>query len=217
MRAKTSKAVVLGAVAMLGLTVQARAQEFPKAEISFDYSLVHFNPSFMFNEKQSHNLNGGGGAAVLNVNEYFGVKAEFNAGTSVTTSFSVPQGTTLPSGFPLPGGTTLKAQGNLFTYLFGPQVKYHGRIQPFAEALFGGAHSNLYASLFRQGHIVGKAPSDNAFTVALGGGVDIPVSKSVSLRPVQFDYLLTTFNNLFSTAHQNNVRFLAGVVVNVGK
>jgi hypothetical protein len=39
-------------------------------------------------------------------------------------------------------------QGNLFTYMFGPQVKFRTQeFQLFAHVLFGAAHSNVYANL----------------------------------------------------------------------
>ena len=42
-----------------------------------------------------------------------------------------------------------QANGNVFTYMFGPQIKKHsGKFQPFGEALFGAAHSNLYAQIY---------------------------------------------------------------------
>ena len=49
------KALLIGAVVMIGLT--AWAQDYPKFQAYADYSLVHFNPSKAFTT--SHNLNGG--------------------------------------------------------------------------------------------------------------------------------------------------------------
>jgi hypothetical protein len=44
-----------------------------------------------------------------------------------------------------------KFQGNLFTYLFGPQVKLRAhKFEPFASLLFGGAHTNVYGNAFTQ-------------------------------------------------------------------
>ncbi len=53
------------------------------------------------------------------------------------------------------------ASGNLFTYNVGPifKVRMH-HFEPFAEALFGGAHSNFYGNLYKDcgpaGCIVGE-------------------------------------------------------------
>ncbi len=47
-------------------------------------------------------------------------------------------------GYPTVGNV----QGNVFTYMFGPQIKKHsGKLQPFGQALFGAAHSNVYANV----------------------------------------------------------------------
>src|SRR5215469_17627767 len=114
----------------------AWSQEFPHAETAFDYSYVRYAPNFP--GSQGHSLNGGGGAFVLNLNRFLGIKADFQGYGSQTTHFSLPATST----FPL--GVTGNAQGNLFTYLFGPQIKIHSpRIQPFVHLLFGGAHSNV--------------------------------------------------------------------------
>jgi len=51
--------------------------------------------------------------------------------------------------FPL--GTSGNVQGNLFTYLFGPQIKVRAHhFQPYGHLLFGGAHSNVMAMRFIQ-------------------------------------------------------------------
>jgi len=77
------------------------------------------------------------------------------------------------------------ACGNLFSYMFGPQIKYRaGKFEPFAEVLLGGAHSNFYANACNKdtGLCGSKSPSNNAFSMAIGGGVNIAVTFSL---PVQ--------------------------------
>jgi hypothetical protein len=108
--------------------------------------------------------------------------------------------------------------GNLFTYLFGPQIKKHsGRFQPFGEALFGAGHSGSYASIYKEIHgLVGAGNSNNAFAMELGGGVDIPVSKMISIRPVEVDYLLTQFSANNIKATQNNFRYMLGLNIGFG-
>jgi hypothetical protein len=49
--------------------------------------------------------------------------------------------------------------------------------------------------------------------MAFGGGLDIPVNKTISIRPAEFDYFLTRFDNPFTgTANQQNFRYSAGIV-----
>jgi opacity protein-like surface antigen len=99
--------------------------------------------------------------------------------------------------------------------MFGPQIKYRaGKLEPFAEVLLGGAHSNFYANGCTNVGICGsKSPSNNAFSMAIGGGVDIAVSPKFAIRLVDADYDLTRFGNNFTGGNnsQSNFRFQTGV------
>jgi outer membrane protein OmpA-like peptidoglycan-associated protein len=117
------------------------------------------------------------------------------------------------------------AQGNLFTYNVGPIIKFRThRVEPFVQAMFGGAHSNFYGNLFKScagifGCIAASSsPSNNAFDFIIGGGLDIPLSRSFAIRPVQLDYLLTRFGNGFTGGNNNqsNFRYQAGIVIRIG-
>ena len=107
----------------------------------------------------------------------------------------------------LPSGVS----AHTFTYLVGPRLTYRGSggFEPFAEALFGGMNASASIS----GSVSG---SSNAFAMAIGGGADYKVTKSVAIRLVQFDYLYTKFNLGPASQHQNNVRIQAGIVFRFG-
>jgi len=206
---------VLGAILILGMS--AWAQEFPRAEVGANYDYARYGPSAPY--AQGHSLNGGGGEFNYNINEFLGIKADLQGYGSNTTQFNIPPNSTFPSG--LHGNV----QGNLFTYLFGPQIKVRAhRVQPYGQILFGGAHTNLYGNAYHticqpiaSGCAVSKAPSAEAFSMEVGGGVDIPVGKHIAIRPAEFDYLLTRFSNPFSgTNNQNNFRYSPGVVFSFG-
>ena len=96
-----------------------------------------------------------------------------------------------------------------------PVVKFRAeKFEPFAEVLFGGAHSSFYGNLCKQlATCVDNNPSNNAFDFVLGGGLDIPLSHSIAFRPVQVDYVLTRFGNGFTSGNQNqsNFRYQAGI------
>jgi hypothetical protein len=135
--------------------------------------------------------------------------------TSNTTGFNIPANSTFPNG--LNGNV----QGNMFTFLFGPQFKVRAhKIQPFGHLLFGGAHTNVYGNAFKTlcQPIAGncgtaKAPTAQAFALDFGGGVDIPINKTVSFRPAEIDYLMTRYSNPFTkTSNQNNFRYSVGIV-----
>ena len=214
------RAVVLPLIGLLFGTMVS-AQENPKVEVSVDYSYIHANPQNNDIIKP-FSLNGGGGAAAFYFNKHIGIEAEFQGYGSFTHSLVIPAGSAA-----CPGATNclVTAQGNLFTYNVGPIVKFRSKhLEPFVEALFGGAHSNLYGNLFTScGGATGcvaasKSPSNNAFDFIIGGGFDIPVSKSFAIRPVQLDYALTRFGNGFTGGNNNqsNFRYQAGIVFRFG-
>lgn len=197
------------------------AQEFPRAEVGFNYAYTRFAPSASYTK--GHSLNGGGGSFTFNINDYLGIKADLQGSTSNTTGFNISPNSTFPAG--LHGNV----QGNLFTYLFGPQIKVRAhKVEPFGHLLFGGAHTNVYGNAWKQlclnPLIVGgacptipRAPTAEAFAMSFGGGVDIPINKLVSFRPGQVEYLLTRFSNpLTKTNNQNNFRYEVGVYFNLG-
>jgi len=100
-------------------------------------------------------------------------------------------------------GTTFGAPAHVYTFLFGPEVSFPGRVSPFAHVLFGGAHGFIG----NEGSAV--STSANAFATAVGGGIDIKVLPAISFRPIQMDYLVTRFNS----GTQSSARFSAGIVV----
>jgi opacity protein-like surface antigen len=190
----------------------ALAQESPKAEVSVNYSYMRFNPenSSVIN---SFSLNGGGGAFSYFFNSMIGIKAEFEGYGSQTRNFNFTN-TTICAG---EGTCTGAVQGNLFTYNVGPVVKFRTpHVQPFIEAMFGGAHSNVNGNLKQDctGCVVVRSPNNNAFDFILGGGIDIPITQSISFRPAELDFALTRFGNAFTKGNNNqsNLRYQAGVV-----
>lgn len=192
------------------VTLVAAAQsEFPKVEVSADYSYVSLHPQVI----TSQNFNGGGGAFVYNFSSIFGIKADFQgyAGGTGWTDYLKNHG------YPVTGS----ASGNAFTYMFGPQIKKHsGKFQPFGEALFGSFHSNGYGTVISC--LEGNDPcgsrsgngNNNGFAMEFGGGLDIPVSSHIQIRPVEVDYLYTHFNaNHIAnySAGLNNFKYAGGV------
>ena len=192
--------LILGIVLLFGST--AFAQEDHKIEVTGNYSYIHANPQNN-NIIPTFSLNGGGGSGAFYFSKYIGIVAEFEGYGSYTHHFTNSYG-------------TFSAQGNLFTYNVGPIVKFRtSHFEPFVETLFGGAHSNFYGNLYNNcgGACASKSPSNNAFDFIIGGGLDIPVTDKIAIRPVEFDYLLTRFGNAFTAGNNNqsNFRYQAGV------
>jgi len=196
---KISKLLMLCAVVLLG--INAWSQDFPRVEVAADYSYARFYP--VAGGTQSLSLNGGGGALVVNVTNYFGIKMDLQGYGSNNITWTSPV------------YGIFQAQGNLFTYLFGPQIKFRTpKFQPFAQVLLGGAHSNVYGNLTRAcagACVTSGSPAGDAFALALGGGIDIPINKAFQFRPVEIDYLMTRFTNQFNNSSQSNFRYSAGV------
>lgn len=210
--------ILLGTIACL-LAVPALAQESPKVEITGEYSYLRFNPTLP--AIQNRNLNGGGLDLSFFLSRNFGAKAEFEAygstnytttfGTAITTSQGV-----IPAG-------TYSANGTMKTYLFGPVIKGRAkRLEPFGEVLFGVAHVNAYANLSK---VIAIAPgstlhvqkSQNPFAMAVGGGLDLPVSSVIGIRIAEVDYVLTRLTNpLTLTNNQNHFRYLGGIQFRFG-
>ncbi len=217
--------VLVGLALLMGRS--AFAQDYDKWEIPGDYSYASGTPA---DAVHHFSLNGGGGGIVYNLNRFLGIKGDLQGYGSSTSTF-----TNVTVVNPLvTGGTTvipsISASGNLFTYMAGPQLRLPTHtFKPFAEFLFGGAHTNLYKDLYSavmvnplaSGTTVTSASaSNNSFAMAIGGGFDIRLSDHFVLRPFQMDYLFTSFkDNLVhgGNDHQNNWRYLAGISFNFGK
>jgi len=186
------------------VTMAAVAQdEYPKFEVPVGFSMVNVHPNTA--ALTSFNVFGGGGGFVYNVSSIFGIKADFMGYTQGTGQRLVDNGQILGN-----------VSGNLFTYMFGPQIKKHsGKFQPFGEALFGAAHTNLDANICKLENGCGSGSGDNnGFAMEFGGGLDIPITHSIQCRPVEVDYVGTHFgaNHIANySAWQANFKYVAGV------
>jgi len=181
------KAVVclLAVVSLFSATVSA--QEVPKFDLFAGYSYVRAHPGT--SGVDGFDLHGGSASLAYSANRWLSGVADFGAYHSGDIS-----------------GTGV--DGTLSTYLFGPRVSYRhpAHFTPFAQVLFGVAHIGGSNGL-------SFSTSNNAFAMALGGGLDAHVTHHFSLRPIEVDYLLTRFNEFGNGAqNQNNLRVSTGVV-----
>lgn len=183
---------LLGLVLLFGAA--ASAQDVPKAEGFLGYSYVRVRPGSGIS---GLNLNGGSGQFSYNATNSFSIVADFGG-------YKFNQTLTTPGG-------PVTVNGNVFSYLFGPRYTYRGgRVEPFAQVLFGGARASAGA--------LGVSGSDTGFALTAGGGVDIKVSDHFAIRPVQAEYFLTRFgSSLGATQSQHNFRYSGGVVFRFGK
>lgn len=198
---------VLGFLCLVSIAAFSQ-EEYPKIEVGAGYSYLSVHPQVI----TSQNLNGGGGSLVYNFSPLFGIKADFmgyGGGTGYTQYL-------INRGYNVTGSVS----GNAFTYLFGPQIKKHsGKYQPFGEALFGAFHSNGYGTVIQCIETNGCGSksgngNNNGFAMEFGGGLDIPLSTHVQLRPVEVDYLYSRIsaNHIANySAGINSFKYVAGI------
>lgn len=148
---------------------------------------------------RSHNLNGFEGSAVYNFSKYFGAKVDFSGNFGSDTNHELPGGAYRSSnGFTIlviPNQGGINARQRDYKFMGGLQFKNNlkeAKVKPFAHALFGTARQTTeFPDLGQQRiNLIGgsnKIKGSN-FTMALGGGLDIKISKHIDIRVVQFDY-----------------------------
>jgi outer membrane immunogenic protein len=134
--------------------------------------------------------NGGSGYVEYNVNKAVGLIGDFGGYANTRTGIDE----------------------KLLTYMFGPRFNWrHSRLTPYVQFLFGGGY-------VWNTPISGVSVTQNAFATAAGGGLDYNLTKRVSIKPIQVEYVMTQIpaTNGFGS-HQNDVRYSAGVVFKIGE
>jgi len=191
---------VLGLFLLLSLP--ALAQEAPSApafEVYAGYALGHLNTGMIASNNEHHKINGWDAQALAHVNRWLALVVDYNGYT----------GTPSISGFPV--------DWRIHALMGGPQISWRrfNRFTPFAHALFGATRLNAFAN--------GDSIVQTNFSMALGGGVDVSLTKHFAVRAGQLDYFMTRFPSMdpFTgnpiAQRQNSLRFSAGVLFRFGK
>ena len=176
----------------------AGEQGTPAAELFAGYSYLRFNPR-VNGTSQTFDNHGGTASIAGNINNWFGVVADF--------------GFYKVSGDLQPGSS-----GTAQTYLFGPRFSHRGeRWTPFASALFGAARMSVDSStpITGSSNFFNNTVHQNAFASAFGAGFDYKLTKHVAWRVVQAEYLITKFKD-GNDNFQNNLRLASGLVFRFG-
>jgi len=167
----------------------------PKFEVAGMFSYINFCPCSFKNFNQL----GATGSFAYNVNKWLGLVGEIGGYRFDRQIFVLNPDDTF---------TQATISGNMQTYLFGPRLNWRrfDHFVPFAEVLFGAAHGSS--------QVTGDQ-SQGAFAFAVGGGVDVVLTKYVAWRFFQADYLMTNFSGslLSPDGRQNNFRIGTGVVL----
>jgi outer membrane protein OmpA-like peptidoglycan-associated protein len=183
----------------------------PRVEWFLGYSFWRAVPTS--NSNRMGYLHGGSTSIAYNFNSYLGLVADFGSYDNNKLTLIGPT-----------GSQTFNSDGSAFSFAFGPRISYrrYERFTPFIEALLGGAH----ASSVKISGCTGTPNctflgSDTGFATFLGTGFDIKISRHISLRLIDADFLLTHFKDPFSTngqgrGWQDNVRLSTGIVFRFG-
>src|SRR5215472_11856071 len=174
----------------------AWGQLTPRFEVAGLFSYINFCPCSFHNFNQL----GATGSFTYNANHWLGLVGEIGGYRFDRDVFLLDPSTNMQ--------VPATLSGNMQTYLFGPRLnwRHFDHFVPFAEVLFGAAHGSP--------QVTGDA-SQNSFAMAVGGGVDVVLTRYLTWRFVQADYLLTNFSGslLSQNGRQSNFRIGTGVVL----
>jgi opacity protein-like surface antigen len=178
------KKLIFVAVLLFGCCALAVAADAPKAEAFAGYSFYQCNPA---NLQGDCNLHGWIGSLSVNATKWLAGVGEFGGNY---------------------GSVGVFPSGKFTSFLFGPRVFYRRfeKITPFAHALVGDTYRKI-----KWGRETNT--KENDLTLAVGGGLDLQITKTLAVRPFQLDYV--TFDQKQSN-RMNNFRFGAGIVFRLG-
>ena len=166
---------------------------YPKVEYFAGYSAIETNNhTFLFSEVRpvsglDYDEGGRGFEAALirNVSRYFSIVGDFSAHLS-SNLLAGQYAIQFCKKAPCPGSETQNGKINpdLFDFLAGPEVKWrnHTRITPFANALFGLAHSTATFSTTGSLATVSSTDAETGFGMAFNGGFDFRITRRFSFR-----------------------------------
>ena len=170
----------------------APGQLVPRYEFGVLYDYVNFHPGSPFADFNNH---GASGAFTYNASRWLGLTAELGAYRFKNRNLN---------------GTPVN--GSIVSYMFGPRLNLRkfDYFVPFAEFLLGGS---------RGGTTLIGAGSQNTFSIATGGGVDMMLGKGFAWRVAQLDYYMTNFTGpaLGGNGRQDNLRAGTGLVYRWGE
>lgn len=175
------KKLALGVLFLFALG--AIAQDEPRFETYLGYSFTRVNSGI---NVPAFSANGGVGEIAFNFNKWLTAVGSFNAVHNGNISnFHVDQ--------------------TLFGYMFGPRVNVRfGRVTPFLETLFGSTHDSrsfrVPGTTVQVGNTIlaQRFVNDaNAFSMLIGGGLDLPINSHLAFRPIKLDYYMTRFQPVF--------------------
>lgn len=177
------KRIVLGVLCVVLCTGGALAQDVPVFETYLGYSFTRVNSGI---NVPAFTANGGLGEVAINLTHWLAAVGSFNA---------VHNGNI----------HNLHVDQTLFGYMFGPRINARlGRVTPFGETLFGATHDSRSFAIPGTTVTVGNTQlaqrfvnSATAFSMEIGGGLDLNINHHLAFRPIKLDYYMTRFQPIF--------------------
>jgi outer membrane immunogenic protein len=155
----------------------ALAQEGPKFDIFLGYSYMHTD----LRERccTSKGLHGGSVSIAYNINSMIGIVVDFGGYKELDST-----------------------RGTLISFMLGPRISFPGnsRLEPYVQVLLGGTKIKGTVG-------GGDIETDGAFSLAAGGGVDINLTKHISLRSLQAEYLYSPYREYMEGGFQYTGNF----------
>jgi hypothetical protein len=183
-------------------------RSYPKAELFLGYSYLRSVPMPSTGNRIVR-MNGGSTSISFNLNRYFGLVGDFGGFDDSKLQIT---------GTGANQSSVADASGTAYTFMAGPRLSLRHRITPFAQVLFGGVHASQVTLSNCTGVLCTPLPSENAFAMTAGGGIDLSIQRHLAIRIFQAEYLMTNFADL-STGNrdtQNDMRLSSGLVFGFG-
>ena len=182
------------------LALALRAQDTPKLVVFGGYQFLQAGNVDGSNDGAS--TNGWNASGTFNFTKYLGVAADFGGSYKGAVAEPAINNNFLP-------------YFHAYTYTFGPVFSLNsgGKINPFAHALFGGAHLSPTECVVFGADQCGSNPSYSGLAMMLGGGLDARTGKHAGYRILQADWVyLPVQGSGGQGGHAKNVRLSTGFI-----
>jgi len=186
---------------------QGRGGETPIVEVNAGYTYMRWQvPPVLTPPPSDYNYNGFNAGASYNFTRWLAAAVDVSGVyNSQPNTGSGPSNT------------------HIYSYLFGPRIYPvgHHKLTPYVHALFGISTFDFNAPAF--GGSPAFSLSDNAFSFAIGGGIDWRITRHIAIRLAQLDFqqtrLLHTIavQSMVPADNQNNFKYSGGVVFRFGE
>lgn len=207
--------IVLMCSAAVALAQGTTSDDYPKVEVFAGYSAlgetnggrITFGPTASIDSNYA-TPTGFETSIIGNFSKHFGIKADFSAHFG-NDSGSGPFTACTPTCTTVTQDVQFKTR--VYNFLAGPEFKARNstRFTPFAHALAGVAHTSATFTTGPTPNFLLKS-KNNAFAMALGGGLDIRAGKRVSFRG-SMDYN-PVFTRDSGSDRRDLVRFSLGLL-----